>query len=127
MIPAEAEKTEPLDGPQTHLSRENGSPRYRNLSGLAERAEVDHRICEKLECEMPGLDSFETEQQSLEFVLPCERSFHSETLLMDGLIEETFSAAFGFLSVSLVLRNVGNHAPVEDEFSVFLNRRHRQD
>ena len=96
-----------------------GSLENEYVSGLAERAQIDHRVCQKLECEMPGLDSFETEQQSLEFVLPCKCSFHGETLLMDGLIEKTFPTAFGLLPVPFVFGNVGNHALVEYVFSVF--------
>ena len=68
---------------------------------------------------MPGLDPFKTEQQPFEFVLPGERSLYGQALLMNGLVEETFSASLGFFTVSRVLRNVGNHASVEYAFPVF--------
>ena len=88
-------------------------PENRWLSGLAERTQIDHGVCQKLECEMPGLDPFKTEQQPFEFILPGERSLDGQALLMDGCVEESFPAALGLLAVPWILRNVGDHTAAQ--------------
>ena len=67
---------------------------------------------------MPGLYPFEPKQQPFKLVLPGEGSFHGQAKLMNGCIKKPFPAALGFLPVSFVFRNIGDHAAVEYMLSI---------
>ena len=75
---------------------------------------------------MPGLDPFKTEQQPFEFVLPGERSLYGQALLMNGLVEETFSASFGFLRFLGFSGMLGIMPRLNMRFLFFLNQIPRQ-
>ena len=60
-----------------------------------------------------------TNEQCSEFVNPSKTAFTTETLLVDGGIEQAFAPAFGLFSVAFILANVGNDVMIETNFPCF--------
>ena len=90
-------------------------------SAVAKVAQVDHRVGQGLEGVMNIADDLKTSQHATKLVLPGEHALNgAKALLEDGRTEQTLGSALGGLSATRVLIDVGDHATVEDRFTVGL-------
>src|SRR5215467_4718063 len=80
----------------------------------AERPQIDQGIGHQLHPIVSLLDTFKSEQQPLEFVLPRKGPFDPHPQGMDGCMEKAFTAAFGRLAVARILFDVGDHPRIEN-------------
>src|SRR5919206_4448004 len=67
---------------------------------------------------MPLLDTFKTQQQSFELVLPGKGPLDTHPQRMDRCVEEAFASALRGLTVAWVLFDVGDHASVENTLAI---------
>src|SRR6187455_2485280 len=88
------------------------------VSGTAELAQIDQRVCQQLHAIMPLLDTFKTEQESLEFILPGKGPLHTHAQRMDDGVEEPLAASFGALTVAEILGDVGDQAGIENALAI---------
>ena len=63
---------------------------------------------------MPLLDTFKSEQQPFEFVLPRKGPLDPHPQGMDGGVEQPLPSALGVLAVAWVLFDVGDHPRIEN-------------
>src|ERR1035437_7535405 len=90
-------------------------------SAVAKVAQVDHRVGQGLEGVMNIADDLKTSQHATKLVLPGEHALNgAKALLEDGRTEQALGSALGGLSATRVLIDVGDHATVEDRFTVGL-------
>ena len=82
--------------------------------GTTELAQIDQRVCQQLHAIMPQLDTFKTEQESLEFILPGKGVLDAHPQRMNGGVEQAFASALRGLAVAGILFDVGNHAGIEN-------------
>ena len=67
---------------------------------------------------MPLLDTFKSEQQSLELIFPGKGALHAHPQRMDGLVEEAFASAFRGLAVAGILFDIGDEARIENALAI---------
>jgi hypothetical protein len=67
---------------------------------------------------VPLLDAFKTQQQPLEFILPCKGPLHLRASRMDHCIEQPLPASLGGLAMARVFCDVGNHPSIEDHLPI---------
>ena len=60
--------------------------------GTAELAQIDQRVCQHLHAIMPLLDTFKSEQQSLELIFPRKGALDTHPQGMDGGIKQPLRA-----------------------------------
>src|SRR5207245_8629290 len=82
--------------------------------GTAELAQIDQRVCQQLHAIMPLLDAFKSEQQPLEFILPCKRPLYSLPQCMNCGIEQPLAPTLRALAITRILFDVGDQARIED-------------
>src|SRR5439155_16265224 len=58
------------------------------------------------------LDTFKSEQQSLELIFPGKGALHAHPQRMDGFVEEAFASAFRGLAVAGILFDIGEQAGI---------------
>src|SRR5262245_41325428 len=92
--------------------------RTTEVLGTAERSQVDQRIRQQLHPIVPLLDTFKTEQQPLEFVLPRKGPLDTHPQGMDGSVEQPLAPALGVLAVAGVLFDVGDHPRIENALPI---------
>src|SRR5215510_13645721 len=86
--------------------------------GTTELAQIDQRVCQQLHAIMPQLDTFKTEQESLEFILPGKGALDAHPQRMNGSVEQAFASALRGLAVTGILFDVGNHAGIENALPI---------
>src|SRR5215470_11071048 len=86
--------------------------------GTTELAQIDQRVCQQLHAIMPQLDTFKTEQESLEFILPGKGALDAHPQRMNGGVEQAFASALRGLAVTGILFDVGNHAGIENALPI---------
>jgi hypothetical protein len=67
---------------------------------------------------VPVLDTFKTEQQPLEFVLPRKGPLDTHSQRMDGGVEQPLPPALGVLAVAGILWDIGDQARIEDALPI---------
>jgi hypothetical protein len=70
--------------------------------GPAELARIDQRVCQQLHAIMPLLDTFKSEQQPFERIVPRKGALDAHPQHMDSFIEEAFAPALRSLAVAWV-------------------------
>ncbi len=89
------------------------------MSGAAKMPKIDHCVGDCFQRVMQMTEPFKTKQQPLELVLPSEDPLDGEKALLKDLgIKYPFSPPLGCFAVSLVFRNIGDHAVVEYYLSI---------
>jgi hypothetical protein len=73
------------------------------VSGTAERSQIDQRVRHQLHAIVPLLDTFKSEQQTLELVFPRKRSLDTHPQRMDRGVEQPLAPALGALAVAGIL------------------------
>jgi len=63
---------------------------------------------------VPLLDTFKSEQQSLERIFPGKGALHAHPQRMDGCVEEAVASAFRGLAVAGILFDIGDQAGIEN-------------
>ncbi len=63
-----------------------------------------------------GCFALKADQQGLEFVNPCERSFTDEAALVHSRVEISFPSTLDRFSVAFIFRNVGLDPPIPQQF-----------
>src|SRR5262245_63818705 len=86
--------------------------------GTTELAQIDQRVCQQLHAIMPQLDTFKTEQESLEFILPGKGALDAHPQRMNGSVEQAFASALRGLAVAGILFDVGNQAGIENALPI---------
>jgi hypothetical protein len=84
----------------------------------AEGSQVDHRIRHQLHPIVSLLDTFKTEQQPLELVLPRKGPLDLYASRVDGCIAEAFASALDVLASTQILFDVRAHAGVEKALAI---------
>ena len=88
------------------------------VSDTTERSQVDQRIGHQLHAIVPLLDTFKSEQQPLEFVLPRKGPLDTHPQGMDGGVEQPLAPALGVLAVARVLFDVGDQASIKNTLPI---------
>lgn len=85
------------------------------LDSPAEMAQVDHRVDQRLDCTADITDDLVPNQHTTKFVFSSDHAFDGvKAFFEDGGTENMLGSALSGLSVTRVLIDVGNLAPVED-------------
>ena len=71
------------------------------VSGTAERSQVDQRVRHQLHAIVPLLDAFKTEQQPLELIFPRKGPLDPHPQRMDGGVEEALTSTLGVLTAEV--------------------------
>src|SRR5271155_1566853 len=82
------------------------------VSCSAKMPEVDKRVRHQLHAVVPLLDVFESQQQSLEFILPGKGPLHAKSQRMNGGIEQPLPSTLRDLAIARVLFDVRNEPRV---------------
>src|SRR5215467_10762213 len=83
------------------------------VSGTAERSQVDQRVRHQLHAIVPLLDTFKSEQQPLELIFPRKGPLDTHPQGMDDGVEEALAPTLGALAVTGILFDVGDQAGIE--------------
>ena len=67
---------------------------------------------------MPPLDTFKTEQESLEFILPGKGALDAHPQRMNSGVEQAFASALRSLAVAGILFDIGDQAGIENALSI---------
>ena len=97
---------------------ENDPINWLRVLGTTELAQIDQRVCQQLHAIMPQLDTFKTEQESLEFILPGKGALDAHPQRMNGGVEQAFASALGSLSVARIVVDVGDQARIENALPI---------
>jgi hypothetical protein len=88
-------------------------------AALAEVAQVDHCICQRLKSIMWLAEAIEPEQEATELILPAKHTLNGvEPLLEYRGIEQQLAPAFRQFSASGIQVDVWHHAAVENRLPV---------
>jgi hypothetical protein len=88
------------------------------VSGTAERSQIDQRVRHQLHAIVPLLDTFKAEQQTLARVLPGKGPLDTHPPRMDRGIEEALAPALGALAVAGILLDIGDEAGIENALAI---------
>ena len=88
------------------------------VSGTAELPQIDQRVCQQLRAIMPPLDTFKTEQESLEFILPGKGALDAHPQRMNSGVEQAFASALRSLAVAGILFDIGDQAGIENALAI---------
>ena len=103
----------------TRLVQRSFSIGYSNLLRLTEMSKVDHRICQAFQGIMQFASAFKAQQQSLEFIFPCEYTLDRlKTLFENERIKDAFGPGLVLLAIANIFWDVGNHAVIENHFPI---------
>ena len=72
-----------------------------------------------MESQTIGCFAFKSDQQGLEYVNPCKRSFTHKTTFVHNTVEMTLAPALNLFSITLVFNNVGNNPAVPQHLPGF--------
>src|SRR5438093_352886 len=92
--------------------------KWLQVLGCAEPPHIDQRVGHQFHPVVSTLEVRKTQQQPLEFVLPCERPLDALPYGMDRLIEEPLTPSLRRLAVALVLFDVRYHPSIEDRLAI---------
>ena len=81
--------------------------------GATELAQIDQRVRHQFHAIVPLLDTFKSEQQSLELIFPGKGALHAHPQRMDGFVAEAFASALRGLAVAGMLFDSGDQAGME--------------
>src|SRR5215468_8694938 len=84
------------------------------VSGTAERSQVDQRVRQQLHAIVPLLDTFKAEQKPLELIFPRKGPLDTHPQGMDDGVEEALAPTLGALAVVGVLFDVGDHPCIKN-------------
>ncbi|MGR3279669.1 hypothetical protein ACSYAD_31915 [Acaryochloris marina NIES-2412] len=80
---------------------------------------IDHRVSQAFQGVMQSTGLLKPQQQALEFILPSKDALNGiESLLEDGLIEQSFRTWLWYLSPKKILINVQYHTPIENSLAI---------
>jgi hypothetical protein len=94
------------------------SDNWLRVLDTAERSQVDQRIRQQLHAIVPLLDTFKTEQQPLEFVLPRKGALDAQASRMNRCVEEPLAPALGALAIAGILGDVRDQARIENALPI---------
>ena len=84
----------------------------------AECSQIDQRVRHQLHPIVPLLDTFKSEQESLELIFPRESPFDTHPQRMDSFIEEPLPSTFRGFAVARILLDVGDQTGIEDALAI---------
>jgi hypothetical protein len=83
-----------------------------------ELAQIDQRVRHQFHAIVPLLDTFKSEQEPLEFVLPRTGPLDPHPSRMDHGMEQPLAPTLGALAVARILWDVGNHTGIENALAI---------
>ena len=82
-------------------------------------SQIDHCERDQMKSEPIAVFALEPDQQCSELINPGKRSLNHEPLLVDLAMKMPLSPTFDPFAIPFVLRNVGTHPSVPEQFACF--------
>ena len=114
----------PLSTMTERYSGEGGGPwdkhgtNWLRVLDTAELPHIDQGVRQQFHAKMSVLNVFETQEESLELILPRKGPIDPRPQGMHGGIEEPFAPSLGALSVAGIHFDVGKHTRIENALAV---------